>query len=1392
MTTVLDTSLIRILDAAGKPVGAGFLVGDRLVATCTHVAVAALGLRDTPEEAPVAELRLDFPRLAAGQIFSARITAWDAAADLAGLELLAAPPADARPARLVDAPDLWGHPFRAFGFPRGYDNGVWASGRIRAPTANGWLQIEDVKATGYTVQPGFSGGPLWDDELGAVVGMVVAADSPSIRAAYGLPVKRLASTWQKIAECLSPFSSPKTQDHAWFLNILESAKSNVQDLLQRERSKSSFYNKYNPTVYIQRGNSEQDFKGFLRQLHHPCFVITGKAGRGKTNLICHLARQLAQDISSRLPILIDGADINFNSSDLEQIILANLPGEILRETGSRRLADLGELAQRHQAHIVIFLDAINEIKGHEPFKAFNQQLAQLLETTRGKPVLFCLSCRQEMWGQFSQHDWSSQYIFKSPDPSEPTLTLDIFADDNEFALAKERYFKWYRIRGELHGEAAAVCHDPLMLRVLCVAYSRRRADDQSDLNDGIEEYPLGAIDRLRRKEVFDRFAVQKREDIIKAARQAIQSEDEQPFEAPPEEIYQLTTQYILHLANAMYQEQRAYLTLDEALQVASALGHPDAKLGRFKFATDPRSIFFRFLEVGILDRKEDDQFSFVFELYFEYSLGRYLALEKWKEGLKQGNTDYYSNQARMLMEKHDTSIREKGFTNLFGSLLFAVLLAEGSPTGAFAEKQYDQRPDIVISLLDAMTDINRQGLVWAQQACAIIRELAIVQRKQPGKQNRLIGIFKILQKLSKSSDFVIMWDLENTLLHIARENFDVTLEHIQDLAEHGKGLQPIFATRALTGLSEMISEGRHVAQVVNLLVELTRHPSVIENFWLARTLVYTASQIVRLSYQQALELLKEDEARLQTIVKRFAEFCPNPYVRGYALAALPYMTRLPLESNLEVVKTFAIKETWPWGRWNLTFALCKWNRIWPDYDDPWIWDILETFARQSDEHLRYAVDRCVHELESLNPGRANSIVEILQGNPWMAELQPGIRDLRKTHLLGVVYAPVFMEPDYDNHVECRERLQAILEVLEGAGRDDNGTLFNWITPRKATDKQLRLVHNGTIDKHRDNSPWPDYVNSVLRASKRLVQSDGKVSGTGPSELRYESYEVALSSVGSVLSGIDYVMTGTAKAAFALNRPPGHLANNTICLFNNIAIGARYAMSQYRLKRVFIVDCDAHQGKHTHYAFLTEPNVVYFSLHVKGNYADEDGKLEHTGKGEGVGYNFNIPYPERIGDAGYSYIVDHLLIPAINEFHPDLILLSAGFDGHFDDPLAQPSLLTEHAYLHLAEKLFAVAQTLNIKIVGAIEGGYGLEGMARSLVHMLAVFGEWPMENRQKIGFMPIPQNLEPVENALLLAHQQVRERVKIMARESAQISNYAFDIHKHHWQTILDSEGPLN
>ncbi len=204
MPESIDTSLVRIHTKAGGVAGAGFLVSERHILTCAHVIAQALGLADDTPDPPSSMVSLDFPQLALHTLLSARVVSWypvqeDGRGDIAALELLDKPPTGTEAAHFAPAEQVWDHPFRALGFPSGYDDGVFATGRLLGRLGTNWIQLEDVKVPGFAVIAGFSGAPVWDEQLQGIVGMIVASSQQATtKTAFVIPSDVLKKTWTGI------------------------------------------------------------------------------------------------------------------------------------------------------------------------------------------------------------------------------------------------------------------------------------------------------------------------------------------------------------------------------------------------------------------------------------------------------------------------------------------------------------------------------------------------------------------------------------------------------------------------------------------------------------------------------------------------------------------------------------------------------------------------------------------------------------------------------------------------------------------------------------------------------------------------------------------------------------------------------------------------------------------------------------------------------------------------------------------------------------------------------------------------------------------------------------------------------------------------------------------
>jgi len=295
---------------------------------------------------------------------------------------------------------------------------------------------------------------------------------------------------------------------------------------------------------------------------------------------------------------------------------------------------------------------------------------------------------------------------------------------------------------------------------------------------------------------------------------------------------------------------------------------------------------------------------------------------------------------------------------------------------------------------------------------------------------------------------------------------------------------------------------------------------------------------------------------------------------------------------------------------------------------------------------------------------------------------------------GFVYDPIFLEHDTGSHPENGSRMTATMSLLEECGL--LGKLRR-IPVRAATPEELALVHDAR------------YVAGVRRVGEEgggWVDPDTLITP--------RSYDVASHAVGGTLNALETVMRGGVSSAYCLVRPPGHHATPMqamgFCLFNHVAIAAAYALERYGLERVAIVDYDVHHGNGTQEAFYADPRVLYVSTHEYPFYPGT-GAAEETGRGEGRGFNVNIPMPHGSGDEEHRRAFEEVVEPVLRRFRPQLIVVSAGYDAHFADEIAMQKLSVD-GYGALAAIVKAAADELcGGRILVAQEGGYHLTALA---------------------------------------------------------------------------------
>ncbi|MCY4539669.1 MAG: histone deacetylase [Chloroflexi bacterium] len=291
--------------------------------------------------------------------------------------------------------------------------------------------------------------------------------------------------------------------------------------------------------------------------------------------------------------------------------------------------------------------------------------------------------------------------------------------------------------------------------------------------------------------------------------------------------------------------------------------------------------------------------------------------------------------------------------------------------------------------------------------------------------------------------------------------------------------------------------------------------------------------------------------------------------------------------------------------------------------------------------------------------------------------------------------PSFTEHDFPRHPEHAGRIQALWSALESAGLADQ-LLELALSP--ATDEQILAVH--TVE----------HLQRLLDISQmnRMVLIDQDTYAL-PCSL-----DVSRLAAGAGIGAVDAVCAGDAENAMAIVRPPGHHATPDrqmgFCLLNNVAIGARHALTQHQLQRVMILDYDVHHGNGTQDVFYDDPAVLFLSIHQSPHYPGT-GRLDEIGDSAGKGTTLNIPVPAGHGDQSYQLMFEQVVMPAAERFRPELMLISVGFDAHWIDPLAGMRL-SLGGYDWLARQCLKLArQVCAGRIVFLMEGGYDLQALS---------------------------------------------------------------------------------
>ncbi len=310
--------------------------------------------------------------------------------------------------------------------------------------------------------------------------------------------------------------------------------------------------------------------------------------------------------------------------------------------------------------------------------------------------------------------------------------------------------------------------------------------------------------------------------------------------------------------------------------------------------------------------------------------------------------------------------------------------------------------------------------------------------------------------------------------------------------------------------------------------------------------------------------------------------------------------------------------------------------------------------------------------------------------------------------VGYIYSKAFLgHRPVSQHVENPQRVEAIHSGLREEGII-NQLVF--IEPYRIPFQYLTNVHTQA------------HIETIEHGAE--MAGEGNYSIYPDTYVSSDSYDVAMLAAGGICAGIDSLYHGEVSTVFSASRPPGHHANQTkargFCLFNNAAIGARYAQEQYDAERVLIIDWDVHHGNGTQEIFYRDPSVSYVSIHQFPGYPGTGARTE-TGEGEGKGYTHNFPLFVGSGDSQYRRIFDEHIKGIVCDFNPDLLIISAGFDAHENDPIGSMNVTTP-MYKEMTDKL---RQYTNGKpILSVLEGGYNLHSLSEAVgAHVSSLLGK---------------------------------------------------------------------
>lgn len=1100
---------------------------------------------------------------------------------------------------------------------------------------------------------------------------------------------------------------------------------------------------FDTQIYTERSRATEVFDAFLRQQEKRIFLVVGRGGTGKSTFLQHLIGELSGALHLTSSRRVRRHPCLYIDCKSERITESRPLEAIVADKMECKLDELVHaISGRGYQPLVIFIDAINENTAQFDI---NTHLTQFTgKYLDGKhPIYLCMSVRKAYWDEQSHHygaasealGWlDSVYrpvgtVVQGKAISEAgiaSVQLDNY-NKVEFKEAFDHYAGLYHIEGYIGDlRTERICRNPLMLRMLCAA---------------VRDQNISGRTLLRDLDIFEEYAKSAFEGTIRR----VGNIAEKPVlngETLPERVIRGP---VLELALGMVERKRPFLTDDEVFEILQKEVPDTLRIG--KLVNSINDLYLEgsvlkaildegegiVLEQGVADisgKGSSSGIRFVHERYFEYSIGRAL-FRRWRQ--KKWDTQSIVKDFEGWMQKHDELVAE-GFTNLRQGLGMAVLVAEIYP---------DLPQEIHYELLTRLAE--DKNFTWNQLACVRMVQLKILNDLSPvmgeERHENIEHLLKIIDKMGSKGDFVLRWDIERALYSVVdqgEQEQQAVLQHLQTWQKPTAPFsQRLFSTECLGYLFKQSSNNDYRIAVVDALERLINSAQL--DFWIRRGLMFSINTMLdTLDKGEAVEeIVRRIRKDILTLAERLLNTSQSQWDRSISICVM--LTREALHEQLERWLGWNWRDEKIWTCTNAALALehacsrglCKKDTIRLLQS---LWD-----SQRYSPHLSWALTHVLGQAISCL-GTQDDVREQAK------ELQKAVIDYSRARFssderaecllpgadmhvpigtsIAVIYHPEYAHTDLYNHPESKERVEAIIHYLDSLQipvGEQRQALFRYVSPQYFHDDRQWKAEAETFLGMVHKEEWIHRVRELSEQLKRADQPD--VVLESDLEVRAGSYEGASLAVRGALCGVNLVISNPdVKLAIALLRPPGHLAGNKICIFNNVAIAAKYAQQQGK-QRVLIVDCDAHHGQSTHEIFYNDKSVVYFSTHQAGVHPGT-GTFKERGSGDASGCTVNVPLPVGSGDRVYQEVLSRILKPLLEGFGPDLILVSMGLDAYYSDNFSQLEF-SEFSYFALAECLLNYCQQhKGVGVVAALEGGYDLDGMGPCVLQFMKVFGEW--------------------------------------------------------------------